>query len=45
MTAKQAEKMTEEDLKDKILVGDFVKKELPTLEDLYLDLERIAQER
>jgi len=45
VTAKQAEKMTEEELKDKILVGDFVEKELPTLEDLYLDLERIAQDR
>lgn len=45
VTVKQAEKMTEEDLKDKILVGDFVKKEMPTLENLYAELERKVQEK
>jgi len=44
VTMKQAEKMIEKELKDKILVGDFLKKEMPTLEDLYIDLEMRAQE-
>lgn len=44
LTVRQAEKMTEEELKDKILVGDFLKKEMPTLEDLYIDLEMRVQE-
>ena len=39
VTKRQAEKLSEEELEGKILVGDFVEKELPTLEDLYLELE------
>lgn len=42
-TIEQAEKMSKEELENKIVVGDFVEKELPTLEDMYLELERKAQ--
>lgn len=44
LTIRQAEKMTEKELKDKILVGDLLKKEMPTLEDLYIDLEMRIKE-
>ena len=43
VTKRQAEKMNEEKLRDKIIVGDFVEKELPTLEDLYVELEKKAR--
>jgi 2-oxoglutarate ferredoxin oxidoreductase subunit beta len=38
VTIKQAEKMRKDELEGKILVGDFVEKNLQTLEDLYLKL-------
>ena len=44
VTVRQTEKMIEEELKDKILVGDFLKKDMPTLEELYVDLEMGVQE-
>ena len=42
---RQAEKMSEEELKGKILVGDFIEKKLPTLEDLYHELENRARKK
>jgi len=44
VAVKQAEGMAPEDLEGKILVGDFVEKELPTLEDRYLEMERRIRE-
>jgi len=44
VTVKQAEGMASEDMEEKILVGDFVEKELPTLEDRYLEMERRMRE-
>jgi 2-oxoglutarate ferredoxin oxidoreductase subunit beta len=44
VTLKQTEGMTPEDLEGKILVGDFVEKELPTLEDRYLEMEQKIKE-
>lgn len=43
VTIRQAEKMGEEQLKGKIVVGNFVERELPTLEELYTDLEKRAK--
>ncbi len=40
VTKREAEKMSEEELRDKIIVGDFVEKRLPTLEERYLELEK-----
>jgi 2-oxoglutarate ferredoxin oxidoreductase subunit beta len=40
VTKKQAEKMSEDELKGKIIVGDLVEKELPKLIDGYFELER-----
>jgi len=43
VTKKKAEEMSEKELEGKIVVGDFVKKNLPTLEDKYVELEKKAQ--
>jgi len=40
VTKEQALKLSAEQLKDKIVVGEFVDKQLPTLEDSYLELEK-----
>ena len=45
VTERQAEKMTPEELEDRILVGDFVEKKLPTLGDRYLEMEEKARGR
>jgi hypothetical protein len=37
--------MTPEELEDRILVGGFVEKKLPTLGDRYLEMEEKARER
>jgi 2-oxoglutarate ferredoxin oxidoreductase subunit beta len=39
LTVKQSEKLSEEEAKGKIIVGEFVEKQLPTLNDGYLELE------
>ncbi len=44
VTKEQAEKMTPEQLAGKIVVGEFVDKKLPTLEDTYLEMERKVRE-
>lgn len=44
VTLRQADKMNPDDLEGKILVGDFVEKELPTLEDRYLEMEKRIRE-
>jgi len=40
VTKRQAEKMSEEELQGKIIVGDLFETDLPTLEDRYADLEK-----
>lgn len=45
VTERQAEKMTPEELEDRILVGDFVEKKMPTLGDRYLEMEEKARGR
>jgi 2-oxoglutarate ferredoxin oxidoreductase subunit beta len=40
VTKEQALKLSAEQLKDKIVVGEFVDRQLPTLEDSYLELEK-----
>ncbi len=44
VTKEKAEKMDEEALNGKIIVGNFVKKDRPTLEETYVELEKKAQE-
>jgi 2-oxoglutarate ferredoxin oxidoreductase subunit beta len=45
VTKKQAEGLSEEELDGKIVVGDFVEKVLPTLEDRYSEMEVRLQGR
>jgi len=45
VTKTRADGMTPEELEDKIIVGDFVKKDKPTLEDRYDELLRMVQSR
>ena len=45
VTREQAEKMKPEELKDKIIVGNFVKKDLPTLNDRYEIMEKSVRKR
>jgi 2-oxoglutarate ferredoxin oxidoreductase subunit beta len=39
MTLKQAEKMSEDELRGKIVIGEFVEKSYPTLDELHAELE------
>jgi len=44
ITMRQADRMNPDDLVGNILVGDFVEKEFPTLEDRYLEMEKRIRE-
>ncbi len=44
VTLKKAGQMDEKELEGKIIVGEFVEKHLPTLEERYIELERKAGE-
>lgn len=44
VTKEKAINMTREELEGKIIVGDFLKKDLPTLEDTYTKLEKKLEE-
>ncbi len=40
ISKEEASKLSSEELADKIVIGEFVEKQLPTLEDAYMELEK-----